>query len=197
MSLIAKNEAGDYQLPEPGNSVGICYSIVDMGYQETNWGDKQKVCFTWELPSQLMDDGRPMSISSTYTLSLNEEANMRKALESWRSQKFTDEELGGFDLKKVLGKPCMLNIVHSPDGKYANIANYGVGVSPVPKEMREGIPPAQNELLWYDVDEHDQSVFDKLPKWLQKKISERRKPDSVSPVQAAADSGDFDDDIPF
>ncbi|MHA1379626.1 MAG: hypothetical protein ACTSRG_14730 [Candidatus Helarchaeota archaeon] len=48
-------------------------------------------------------------------MSLHAKATMRKFLESWRGKKFTKEELEGFDLQKILGKPCQLQIIHSDD----------------------------------------------------------------------------------
>jgi len=50
-------------------------------------------------------------VTKTYTASLNEKANLRKDLESWRGRPFTVEELQGFDLEKVVKAPCMLNLV--------------------------------------------------------------------------------------
>ena len=81
-----------------------------------------------------------MLISKTYTASMHEKAALSKDLESWRGRAFTDEERDGFDLKKVLGQPCLLNVIHENKGGtvYANIAS----VSPVPKGMP--VKPAVN-----------------------------------------------------
>ena len=68
---------------------------------------------------------------SRYTLSLHENAALRRDLQSWRGRAFTETELAGFDLKTVLGVPCMITLVHSPDGKYANIQ----AVAGLPKGM--------------------------------------------------------------
>ncbi len=66
-----------------------------------------------------------MCIYKRYTLSLHENASLRKDLENWRGKKFTEEELQGFDLEKLLGVNALITVVHSQgaDGKtYSNIA---------------------------------------------------------------------------
>jgi hypothetical protein len=59
-----------------------------------------------------------------YTLSLHEKANLRRELETWRGKKFTAEEGEGFDLEKLLGANCQLQVIHNEkdDGTvYANV----------------------------------------------------------------------------
>jgi hypothetical protein len=55
--------------------------------------------------------GKPFMVSKFYTLSLNEKASLRKDLQSWRGKPFTEEELKGFDVEKLIGANCLLNIV--------------------------------------------------------------------------------------
>jgi hypothetical protein len=45
-------------------------------------------------------------------LSLNEQANLRSILEGWRGKAFSEEELAGFDIAALLGKPCLVDIEH-------------------------------------------------------------------------------------
>jgi hypothetical protein len=80
-----------------------------------------------------MDDGRPFIVQKRYTASLNEKATLRKELESWRGRPFTQEELDAFDLDKLIGANCQLNIQHvTKEGKlYANV----VSIVPLGKNM--------------------------------------------------------------
>ena len=55
---------------------------------------------------------KPFSIGKEYTLSLSSKSNLYKDLVSWRGKPFTEEELEGFDLSKLLGKPCQIQIIH-------------------------------------------------------------------------------------
>jgi hypothetical protein len=71
-----------------------------------------------------MDDGRPFELAPLYTASLHEKAKLRKDLESWRGRAFTPEELKGFDLEKLIGANCQIQVVHAKVGEkvYANVA---------------------------------------------------------------------------
>jgi hypothetical protein len=90
---------------------------------------------------------------------------LRKDLESWRGKKFTEEELEGFDVKNVLGKPCQIQVLHSEGKKkYANIAS----IVSWPRGANQ--PKIESELLYYEI--HNQEVFAKIPEWIQKKIVE-------------------------
>lgn len=201
MALIAVATAGgDFERTPAGNHVARCYAVVDLGMQSRTFqgveSHKRIVRISWELPNELMSDGRPFSISANYTLSLSEKANLRRDLQSWRGRAFTDEELQGFDLFTILGAPAMVNVVHNEsNGKtYANVGS----VSPMPKGMTA--PPLVNEAIKFSLDEYDERVFNSLPDWLQAKINVHgvQSPHSVSsnnPPPAAPD--EYFDDIPF
>jgi hypothetical protein len=206
MALIAKDSGGgNFELTPAGNHIGVCYMVCDLGDQETTFNGEtktqRKVRISWELPGELMSDGRPFSVSKNYTLSLSEKANLRKDLESWRGRAFTDEELAGFDLFNVLGKACMVNVIHES----ANNKTYAVvaSVASLPKGMPA--PKPINALVAFSLeDENARDIFVKLPDWLQQKINTRglfQSGQQVSaqptpPASAYADDADFDD-IPF
>jgi hypothetical protein len=130
MGLIAKDKGGGDFTPIPEDlHLAVCYGIWDIGTQFSEKFGKatRKVVIVWELPHCRGEfDGKnlPRAISKRYTVSLHKKAELRKDLESWRGKKFTDEELKGFDLKKLIGVPCQIQVLHSTaDGKtYANIA---------------------------------------------------------------------------
>lgn len=195
---VADNGGGDFERAPEGNHIGICYQIIDLGMQKSVWNDKEswkhKVRIAWELPTELMEDGRPFSVSKNYTASLSEKSNLRKNLESWRGRKFTPEELEGFDLANIIGKPCMVQVVHNEsNGKiYANVET----VASIPKGVTA---PAQvNESLVFDL-EKDMDKFDSLPDWLKERINTNPPADVDHPGNNSTHSSldDFDDDIPF
>lgn len=169
MSMTMRdNGGGEYDLPPEGTYLAICYLLADLGMQPRRQGTPQaKLVAAWELPHALMKDGRPYSVREIYTASLNEKAHLRKALESWRGRRFTEEECKGFQLRNVLGQACQLTIVHSQDGKYANVSSVAGLIKGTP------VPRTANELLFYDLDAPDPAVFSRLPEWIQKKIQER------------------------
>jgi hypothetical protein len=206
MAIIATDSGGggDFSPAPAGNHVAICNTVVDLGKQRVQsqmYGDsiKHQIYLRWELPHEELTwtdkEGReqtgPRVIGKTYTLSLHENANLRADLESWRGRGFTDEERAGFDVAKLLGAPCMLNVIHEAKGPktYANVKS----VAPLPKGTEK--PTSKIGLLLYDGD-HDGN-FEKLPEWLQKKINDQVR-DETTVYSGAADSyDDLNDDIPF
>lgn len=151
-----------------------------------------------------MQDGRPFSVSKTYTASLASTGNLRPDLESWRGRPFTIEELEGFDLTAILGAPCMLNVIHeiskkNADRRYPKITS----ITPLAKGMQK--PMASNPLFYFSLTDPDAiSKYNAMEQWLKDKINAeplmaRQRPgSSVNPSRPAADNyDDLDDDIPF
>lgn len=215
MSLIVKENTGIHIDPiDPGVYVGICYGVIDLGTHENKvfGGESHKVLISWELPDcrgQFEKDGveqdLPRVISNRYTLSLNEKANLRKALESWRGRKFTSEELQGFDLRAVLGAACQIQVVHkqSKDGQrtFANVA----AIMALPKgTVKPG--ETENDLLFFSFDDAgDPPEIPDLPEWIQDIIVDSKEwqtmageNTAVAPTIGEMDAGnDEDDKIPF
>jgi hypothetical protein len=180
LSESAKQER---KLPEAGATVGVLYSLVDLGHQETNFDNQKKwtpkVRLTFELPDQtdeyeVEENGKrttvqkPMVVSIEQTRSLGEKASLRKLLEQWRGQTFTSKELQAFSLKNLLGKPAMLTLIHktSQQGRqYCAIA----GASKLPKGMKAPATTT-NDQLYYEIEQGEAGQFNDMPDWLQEKI---------------------------
>jgi len=180
LSESAKQER---KLPEAGATVGMLYSLVDLGTQKQTWDGEEKwmgkVRLSFELPDQLdeyevVENGKttkvqkPMIVSIEQTRSLGEKASLRKLLEQWRGQTFTSKELQAFSLKNLLGKPAMLTLIHktSQQGRqYCAIA----GASKLPKGMKA---PANttNAQMYYEIEQGEGGQFSEMPEWLQDKI---------------------------
>lgn len=202
MALIAKKTEGDFELTPAGTFAARCVWVIDLGTQKTSFNGQDKyqhkALFGFELPDELMKDGRPFFVSGQYTLSLSEKANLRGMLEAWRGQQFTEEEAAGFDVMNVLGKSCMLSVIHNQKGDktYANIAS----VAKPPKGMT--VPPQVNPSVSFSLAEFDQKTFDNLPEWVRNKITQSREyQDMGKPIQEsenpAAGVEDLNDDISF
>jgi hypothetical protein len=174
---ISASPSGDFQPAPSGTFPAICIRVIDMGTQRTDYqGDvkmQHKILLQFEIQADKedaefrMSDGRPFVISKRYTASLHEKSAFRKDLISWRGRDFSEDELSAFDVGNVLGKPCMLNVVHTTkDGKnYANIGS----LMKLPKGMQVEHP--ENELMLFDLGSPDWEVFDKLSDGLRESIS--------------------------
>lgn len=205
MTFPTGGASTEFKRVPAGSHIAVCNLIADCGMQPGSAlypNPKRKLYVRFEIPTERVEyekDGQtvegPMTLGSFYTASMNEKATLRKHLESWRGRSFTDEEAAQFDVSAILGKACMLSVVHSESGgkTYANIASIGA----MPKGV--AIPKAENPLLYYD-ENSPAAALDKLPKWLQDKINGQIV-DVVTtqePQSMPRDAGDFeDDDIPF
>lgn len=177
MSIVAKNSATQRELIPAGTHVARCYSMIEIGTVKENIMGQEKILtkvrIGWELPEErrifTQDKGeQPFVISKEYTLSMNEKANLRKDLESWRGKGFSEDDAKGFDITKLLGVTCMLNIIHkqSKDGTktFDNIA----GIMPVPKSMK--CPAQENKTFVLSYDSFDYGLFETLPDFIKDKM---------------------------
>ena len=200
--LIAKNSGGDFTPAPAGTHSAICYQVIDLGMQTGSYAGKitrrRQVLLTFELCEEPMKDGRPFSISKFYTLSLNEKATLRHDLESWRGRPFTAEELDGFDLKRVIGVPCLVTIVHEQNSEGRTRAK----INNVAAPMKGMARPAQvNPPVSFDIDEWNDDVYAGLTEFVKKTIMASEE----YIVRTAPENGHVpgrdevpsDDDIPF
>lgn len=163
MSLTASDSGGgDFTPPPEGTHIARCVRLIDLGMQPGSPEfpeAKRKVLMGWEIPDEpITIDGeeRPALVMSRYTMSLHKKAKLRADLESWRGRSFTDAELKGFSLKNVLDQPCMITIVHTPDGRYANVRSIA--------KMPKGVPcPARvSDLVQYEIEDGQNDVYHAL-----------------------------------
>jgi hypothetical protein len=196
MSLTIKTE-GDFEKLSTGLYAGTCYRIIDMGTTEQEYegvtSKKKRVHITFEVNKSLdingrelpehegnptkMNDGKPFVVSKIYTASLFESAALRKDLVSWRGRQFTEEELSGFDIDKLLGCTANVEVGLTKGGnpKIVGLYKPDGGVQVV---------PTVNEISGFDLDVYcnewtgqmsDASkkmcdIFDSLPMWMQTDI---------------------------
>lgn len=172
MGFNATKGNNDFEIAPAGVHPARCYKIIDLGHQQTTWQGKPKIAhkiiIAWELlGDERMADGQPFMIQSRYTLSLGDNAHLKKALESWRGKPFTIEENLNFDVSKVLGAYCLLNVVHATEGDntYANVSS----LMPLPKSM--GRPEGVNALFKFDIDKPDMAMFESFSEKLQATIA--------------------------
>jgi hypothetical protein len=211
ISETSKNT--ERQLPEAGATVGVLFSLVDLGTQEVTWDGETKwtpkLRLAFELPEQVIEGEvtengkttkvtKPMVVSIELTRSLGERATLRKHLETWRGQAFTSKELASFSLKNLLGKACLLTLVHKTSQAGRNYCAIQ-GIAKLPKSMKA---PAttQNSQVFYEIEQGEGGQFSELPEWLQEKIRSSKELSGASsaPQAKAAVSTDSDGNpMPF
>lgn len=213
MGFIAKDSGGgNFKRVPQGVFIGRCYSLIDLGTQirTGQYGTKaqHKIRIGWELfgedeqgaPLTVDVDGHemPMTISKSYTVSLHEKAGLRRDLAAWRGKDFTDEEAAAFDVSKLLGAYCMINVTESENaGKtYSNVG----GITPLPGALKNAKPhPAHGEVV-FDLDKPDMKVFEKFHEKLQDAIKNSPEWAEATGQKNKRNDGppaDFDDSDPF
>ena len=220
-----ENERTQKPLPPEGQTLGLCYSIIDLGTQVTSYpgkppGEAHQLQLSWELPkyravfNQEVGE-QVMALFQTYTFSLSEKANFRKMIDSWIGKPV--KELNDETMQKFLGRPCMIQVVHAPskDGKlkYANIAMKGLGIYKRPADVP--FPDkTENEKIFFSLSAFSWETYNKLPKFMQETIAKCKEWPGIlkkyPAVAASANAMDEDeaaravtggiiseDDIPF
>jgi hypothetical protein len=166
------------------NSVGA--RVYDLGMQDgfTPGTKAHKLALLWELVTRYTTGdfaGQRMRVSKTYTVSLNEKANLRHDLESWRGRAFTEQELEGFDVEKVVGTPCTLNLVETVNPKnqrrYVKVA----AVMPMMTGAERLVP---------------ETPADFVPEWIQKLLASTQPAEAYT-VPTESGAGAPDETIPF
>lgn len=211
MYVPAPNDK-QFELPPAGTHLAVCYRVIDLGTQSSTYMGQakrqHKILVSWELPDERMSDDRPFTIGQRYTWSMSEKAALRRDLESWRGVPFQEKDFGqgGFDIKNIIGKACLLNIVHTEKAgkQYANIAS----ISRLMKGQ-QGPSASENEIayLWIHPERWDGAVFGKLSDNMKALIMQSPEYTSLKnghdnghdePPPADADNyGALNDDIPF
>lgn len=212
--VIVSSSGGGKKFPllQPDSYPALCYAIIDIGRHYSPVFDKSsdKVILMWELPTERIDverDGQtenlPRAISETYTLSLSEKANLRKTLESWRGKSFTEEELKGFNLRNILGAPCLLTVVNQQK-QNGDAFNKVSAVVKLPAMMRSLVPQAtENPPIMFSLKNPNAvEMMKTLPEWIQNRIKESETWKEMCVENAGLDAGNefvevSEEDIPF
>lgn len=187
-----------FNQPSEGTHEAVCVQLIDLGIQVIRWKEEpekqqHKILIGWEITDEENDEGEPHITWKRYTMTLHEKGNLRSHLESWRGKRFTSDELKGFDLRNVLGAPCLLSLVENESG-YVNIE----AIAAWPKRKRK--PKATRDMIAFDFENFDEEIFATFSEKLQDLISsavnfprngEMRTPDDPPTPE------EEDDDCPF
>lgn len=173
MAIVAKSSGADFEreLPPAGLHRAVCVDVIYLGYESYSWGGKEitneKIRLVWELDPETAGMHshfeNPHRITNKYTLSIHDKANLTKDLVSWRGKKFTDEEKKGFDVEQLVGVACLINVVHSDDGDWANLG----AIMPPQKDRLE---PSGAYIRVADRVEEDEPAKSQSDDWPDEKL---------------------------
>lgn len=210
MPIIASNNYTQRELIPAGNYIARCYQMIEIGtVSEVIMGQPKtlrKVRIGWELPEECRvfspEKGeQPFVISQEFTLSLNEKSNLRKMLASWRGKDFNEEEAKAFDISKLIGVACMLNVIHKPAKSDPSKIYEQIGsVSPLPKSIK--CPAQVNKTIRLEYDSFNLDTFEALPDFIKDKMrgsleyAAMKNPHETN-IPNASDITEPLDDLPF
>lgn len=172
MSLIAKSEGNSViEKLEDGVYTAVSSMLIDLGIQKSEKFKKcnRKIIIVWNITDEFVEingEKYARTISKEYTMSLSDKSTLKKDLQAWRGQQFTQEELNGFNLLNILNKGCQLQIVNAENnGKtFTNIA----AIMSLPKGVI--LDKLENTVVFDTCDEATWNNYNLIPKWIREKI---------------------------
>lgn len=200
---LSVKQGGDFKGLEDGNYVAVCDQVVLLGYHRDEWKGKpkinEKVYIRWQVPSERVKWGKdgeekegPAIIGETLNISMFPLSNLRKFLEGWRGKVFTDEEQEKFDIKTIIGKACMIQVLREEGKTRSHVKS----VATLPKGMT---PPAvEGPTLFFDIDDYTEAQINALRPWQKEMIEGGVDMNAADPggiIESMA--SDNYDDIPF
>jgi hypothetical protein len=196
--MLIKETSSSFEQAPIGAHIAICVSLIDIGTSRKEYEGRvsyrREVRIAFELPNELIETGehagQPHVVSMFYTMSLSEKAKLRDHLKNWRGRDFTPSELSGFDLRNILGKPCMLSVTHNGKGK--SIIG---GIMSLPRGTP--VPALANNVLYFSLDEFDQSVFDSLSEGIKGMIEKSREYQALIAPPDQNHDAPHDDEIDY
>lgn len=140
MAIIAREPESSYTPAPEGLHVATCCDVVDLGVADHGYGEKHYVELRWQLEEPGENGQRP-TVRRRYTNSLSEKASLRKDLEVWRGRKFSREELAGFDLERLRGVGCQVQVTHRVTDQGRTFANVSAVIPLGKGQKNPGIDP--------------------------------------------------------
>lgn len=204
MGIIAKESGTPRELLPTGNVQGVCHGVIDLGHRKSQYGTKHEIVVLFEVPSLRYEDenkvDRPRGINKFYNLTLHVDSNLGKDLTSWRGKAFTEQEKEGFDITKLIGANCLLNIGHKQK-KDKTMKDEIASITPLMAGMGKLTP--ESDIVNYSIADNGFN-FDGVPDWAVKMIKESeeyktkddQRPDN-EPAPQDTTNYDQDEDIPF
>jgi hypothetical protein len=150
-----------FEKPPAGNHPAVLVAIIDMGTQRQEYQGNvtwpERAFFVWELVTKRQEGYKEKNhvIGIDLTVSLNVKSKLRLWIEARSGKKIRDGE--AYDISQELGKPCLLNILHSDKG-YAKVE----GVAAIPDGFT--VPSPQNAPVIISLDEFKAGT--PIPAWV-------------------------------
>jgi hypothetical protein len=175
---VTAEVGGNYVLCPTGNHVATCFAMVVIGTVMESFQGKpaepaKKVIFGFEITGKkhIFKEERgpePHILWIEHLLSLNTKANLRKMIQSWAGEQFTDEDMKTFKINDLVGNSCLANVVAFKTSKGEDRVKI-YSISSVP-EGTPVLPLVNKSLIFTYRNPFNTEAFDRIPEWIQKKM---------------------------
>ncbi len=193
-----KTGGKSFPITKAGSYLAVCYAVCDLGtHKQTYQGkerDRRLCLITFEIPGERIEiekeDGtkedKPRAISIQDTFSMHQDSNLRKKMESWRGQPFSETQAFDFDFKSLLGVNALIQVAHqvskTNNRKYAFIQSANTPLAEMEKINSD------NQHLFFEfappyVTPEGFSFPENMPDWVVDKIKESREYQDLSDMQ--------------
>lgn len=144
-----EGEGKERWLPdEDGMRPAVLVGLIDLGtHREPGFNgaadeDVHKIQLCWEIVGEKDPAGGPVVLGKDYRYSLHEKANLGKLISRWRGKPLAEGE--EFDLRKLLGQPCLADIkrktARESGNQYAAISDISGWSGPMVKGREKPVP---------------------------------------------------------
>ena len=194
----ATDKGGNFTPHDEGQFAALCADVINLGQrieqfpgQPARIMDKCAVVFATDT------EGETKDVSVEFSVSMNEKANLRKFLESWRGKSYTEDEVdAGVPLHRMEGVAALLGIEHKRSNKGRTYAKI-VSISRLPKGMKPPVLQAvygaagyKRAEFWAD---RKKQYAEEAQRWAHQQATTQDGP----PLdESQADDG-AEDDLPF
>lgn len=174
----------EYELCPAGNHLATVFKLVNIGHIETEYQGKKKsthkIRIYWELPNEPKSyektvDGKQVkvdtvaTVSAEYTLSLGDQSKLRPIIVGMLGKEFASEdEAYEFDIESLVGRSCLLNVVHEQTKDKTKTFAVVKSASPLLKGMEQ--PQMHNQKKIVDVNTSPEEEIDALYGTLKDKV---------------------------
>jgi hypothetical protein len=210
MGKVATGGGEPRELIPARNYTGVVCGIYDIGTQTGGqFGPNSQFVIMFELHTRrgpARDSKANVFTISTfvnfYLGSRSRPANLLKLVEVLEGRTLTDAEIkAGYDVEKLLGKCCQVQVIHEPNAKGEMKAKVG---ATMPLDPDDDAPKGELDEVYYEITA-DRTIPESLPKFVQDFIKKSKEfggggqpadAGSRQPVGAGVGAKD-DEDIPF
>lgn len=188
-----KSGSGDFVPCPEGAHNAVVVDVSEPFEQEGKFGKQWKRAIVWQVEETMPPDNvQRFTAMQFYGDSQHPKSNLRPVIVSLLGRELTNDEEGfGVEMDDLIGRPCMIQVVHRKvvkDGTervYANVT----GVLPLPKKMQP-LEWDNGWTRWKDREPQDR------PEWIRSAKPRTLVPPSADEMFNSAAAGP-DADLPF